>query len=179
MLLITIPSTELWDEKSMQFLGTDETVLELEHSLASIQQWESKWNVPFLSKKELTREQVIDYVQCMTLNRVNPEVYNFLTNDNLSKIEEYIKAPMTATTFSNDKSSKGGREVITSELIYYWMTSLNIPSEYRYWHFNQLLTLIRVCSIKNSPPKKRSSRDIMQSNAALNAARRKQFNSKG
>ena len=92
---------------------------------------------------------------------------------------EYTNDPMTATTFSNSVSSKPNREIITSELIYSWMISLSIPVEFQKWHINRLLTLIRVCEIKNSPPKKMSRRDIMSRNAALNAARRKQLNSKG
>lgn len=180
MLLITIPAMEAWDERTMEFISTEEIVLELEHSLSSMYKWESKWNKPFLSKHEMTNSEVVDYVRCMTLTpNISPEVYNFLTNDNFIQIDEYIKAPMTATTFSKDKSSKPNREVITAEVIYYWMTSLGIPFECQYWHLNQLLTLIRVSSIKNSPPQKRSARDIMRSNAALNAARKKQLNTRG
>jgi hypothetical protein len=85
---------------------------------------------------------------------------------------------MTATTFSNTNTSRS-REIITSELIYYWMISLNIPMECQKWHLNRLLTLIRVCNVKNTPPKKMSGKEIMNRNAALNAARRKKLNSKG
>ena len=129
--------------------------------------------------KEKTYEETIDYIKCMTLTRdVDPLVYYGLTNDNIEQINKYIAAPMTATSFS-DKNGKGGREIITSELIYYWMISQNIPFECQKWHLNRLLTLIRVCNIKNAPPKKHSRREIASRNAALNAARRKQLNSKG
>ena len=86
---------------------------------------------------------------------------------------------MTATTFNDSNKKSGGTEIITSELIYYWMISLNIPFECQKWHLNKLFTLIKVCSIKNQPPKKMSKKDIMSRNAALNAARRKQMNTKG
>ena len=116
----------------------------------------------------------------MTLTRnVNPEIYTRLTNENIEQINEYISAPMTATYFSEDKNGSRNREQITSELIYYWMISLNIPVEFEKWHLNRLLTLIRVCNIKNQPPKKMSKRDIMSRNAALNAQRRAQLNTKG
>ena len=106
-------------------------------------------------------------------------MYNFLTDSDIKKIIQYIEAPMTATVFREEKNGKNRREIVTAELIYYWMIALNIPFECEKWHINRLLTLIRVCEIKNTPPKKRSMREIMSHNAALNAARRKQLNSKG
>lgn len=182
MLQIAVPLTpEYWDEKKCEFIPAESITLQLEHSLVSISKWESKWCKSFIaSSKKLTDEEVLDYIQCMTLNKnIQPDVYNHLTPYNVKEIEKYISAPMTATYFSESKNTKTSRETITSELIYYWMIALNIPFECQKWHLNRLLTLIRVCNIKNQPPKKMSKRDIMSRNAALNAARRKQFNTKG
>ena len=181
MLRIVVPlSPEGWDEEKQEFVQPEEQVLELEHSLISLSKWESKWCKSFLDNKGLTDEETIDYIKCMTLtDDVDDEVYSKLTEDNVTQINKYISAPMTATTFSNNKSGKGGREIITSELIYYWMIALNIPFECQYWHLNRLLTLVRVCNIKNQPPKKMSRRDIMSRNAALNAQRRAQLNTTG
>ena len=180
MLQITIPAVELWDERKQEFITTKEQTLQLEHSLVSLSKWESKWCKPFLNKQKKTFEETLDYIKCMTLTQnVDPEVYNYLTNENIKEINEYIGAPMTATYFSDEKTSKTNREQVTAELIYYWMIALNIPFECQKWHLNRLLTLIKVCSIKNQPPKKRSKKDIMSRNAALNAARRKQLNTKG
>lgn len=180
MLRITIPAVELWDERKQEFIKTKEQTLQLEHSLVSVAKWESKWCKAFLSKKEKSYEETLDYIKCMTITQnVDPEIYSYLTNANFEQINEYISAPMTATTFSEDKTSKGNREVITAEVIYYWMIALQIPPEYQKWHLNRLLTLIRVCNIKNAPPKKRSKRDIVSQNAALNAARRRQLNTRG
>ena len=179
MLEITIPKQSLWDEVNEEFIDLEAQTLRLEHSLVSLSKWESKWRKPFLSKQEKTREELTDYIRCMTTTQnVDPMVYNFIDPKSMRKINEYIEAPMTATTFSNQEKS-GGREIITSELIYYWMISLNIPFECQKWHLNRLLTLIKVCSIKNQPPKKMSKKDVMSRNAALNAQRRKQLNSKG
>lgn len=134
---------------------------------------------PFLSKESKSVAETIDYIKCMTITQnVNPTIYNSLSNDNINEINKYIDLPMTATTFS-ERNNSFSREIVTSELIYYWMISLNIPMECQKWHLNRLLTLIRVCNIKNAPPKKMSRKDIMNRNAALNAARRKQLNSKG
>lgn len=182
MLTITVPiSSEEWDEVKQEFVEPKTQTLQLEHSLVSISKWESKWQKPFLAKKEMTEEEILDYVKCMTLTKnINPDVYNHLTKENIKDIVDYISNPMTATTFSKDEKSQHNREIITSELIYYWMIASNIPiEECQKWHLNRLLTLIRVCSVKNAPPKKRSKRDIMSRNAALNASRRKQLNTRG
>ena len=180
MLQITIPSTELWDERKQEFTTTKEYVLQLEHSLVSISKWESKWNKVFLSKDEKTHEETIDYIKCMTITQNIPdEAYRYLTKSNIDRVIDYISAPMTATWFSKTKPTGGPREQTTSELIYYWMIALNIPFECQKWHLNRLLTLIRVCNIKNTPPKKMSKRSLMQRNAALNAARRQQHNTTG
>ena len=180
MLPITIPSIELWDEKKEEFIYTKGQTLQLEHSLVSLSKWESKWCKSFLFTKEKTYEETLDYIKCMTLTQnVDPEVYNRLTNANIDEINKYIEAPMTATFFSDDKLTKSSREIITAELIYYWMIALNIPFECQKWHLNRLLALVKVCNIKNSPPKKRSGKEIMSRNAALNATRRKRLNTKG
>lgn len=180
MLTITIPATEEFDEIKGEFVYSKEQTLQLEHSLISISKWESKWCKPFLAKQDKTAEEVIDYVKCMTLNKsVSDDVYRCLTQDNISAINEYIGAPMTATYFSNQDKGKRNNEQITSELIYYWMIALQIPFECQKWHINRLLTLIRVCNVKNAPPKKMSKREIISRNAALNAARRQQLNTKG
>ena len=180
MLQITIPAVEQWDENKQEFIFTKEQKLQLEHSLVSLSKWESKWCKAFLTKQEKTFEETLDYIKFMTITQnVDPKVYNYLTNENIDEVNRYIEAPMTATYFSEDKTSKISREQVTAELIYYWMISLNIPFECQKWHLNRLLTLIKVCNIKNTPPKKRSRKDIMSSNAALNAARRKQLNTRG
>ena len=182
MLQITIPAVEIFDERTYEFkIVAEEQTLQLEHSLVSLSKWESKWNKSFLSHaSKASAEEMIDYIKCMTITKhVKPEVYNYLTDENIQQIQNYISAPMTATYFSEDPSKKGGREVVTAELIYYWMIALNIPVEFEKWHLNRLLTLIRVCNAKNQPSKKMSKREIMSRNAALNAARRKQYNTTG
>lgn len=179
MLTITIPAMEMFNEKTQEFFTLKEQTLQLEHSLVSLSKWESKWCKPFLSKNKKTVEETIDYIKCMTITQnVKDEVYARLTRSNIEAINKYIDDPMTATTFYND-NSKVNNETITSELIYYWMIALNIPMECQKWHLNRLLTLIRVCNVKNSPPKKMSKGDIMRRNAALNAARKKQLNTNG
>lgn len=183
MLQITVPlNEEGWDEEKQEFVMPKTVTLQLEHSLISLSKWESKWCKAFLSKGEKTYEQTLDYIKCMTITKnVDEEIYSRLTRANIDAINKYIEAPMTATHFYSDETKKktGTKETITSELIYYWMIALQIPVEFEKWHLNRLLTLIEVCNRKNQPPKKRSQREIMSRNAALNAARKKQLNTRG
>lgn len=180
MLNIIVPALDLWDEEKNEFIPLSPVLLELEHSLVSISKWEAKYHTPFLHKDEFTAEELLYYIQCMTLTKnVSPETYYRLSDDNIQQIKDYIYDPMTATTFSKEHTGKRSREVVTNEIIYYWMTALNIPSEYQHWHLNRLLTLIRVCNIKNTPPKKRNRMDIIRRNEALNEMRKKKYNTSG
>lgn len=180
MLRIAIPGREIWDEKSENFIQIKGAVLQLEHSLVSLSKWESKWHKPFQGNEEKTFEEMTDYIRCMTLTQnVNPLVYTLIDEDIMKKVSDYIADPMTATWFSKDDKSPPSREIITAEIIYYWMITLNIPFECQKWHLNRLITLIRVCGAKNAPAKKMNRRQLAKRNAALNAARRKQLNSRG
>lgn len=181
MLQLRVPiSPEGWDEVKQEFVEPKFKELQLEHSLVSLSKWESKWCKPFLTDKQKSAEEVLDYIKCMTITQnVDPDVYNYLTPENITAVEEYINAPMTATTISDNRNGKKNNEIITAELIYYWMIALQIPVKFEKWHLNRLLMLIRVCNIKNEPPKKKGARDILKSNAELNAARRKQLNTRG
>lgn len=180
MLQITIPAAEYFDEKTGEFHSIRETTLQLEHSLVSVSKWESKWRKPFLGKSEKSAEECIDYVRCMTITQnVDPMTYRFLSEKNFQEINAYIESPMTATTFSERENKQFSREVITAEIIYYWMVALNIPFECQKWHLNKLITLVRVCNIKNTPQKKMSRREVAERNRTLNEMRRKQMHSKG
>jgi hypothetical protein len=192
MLQITIPEnkTEYWDEENNQFvyqINSKEQTLTLEHSLVSISKWESRWCKPFLSSTKLkTDEETIDYIRCMTLTQnVNPEIYNHITDENIAQVKQYIDRPMTAVKTEENSKKTTDQEAITSELIYYWMIKIGIPFECRKWHLNRLLALIRVCNSKEaknankSKNKKMSKYAIAKRYSEINAARRKQLNSKG
>lgn len=179
MLTLKVPGREFYDENKNEFVYTEACVLELEHSLISLSKWESKWNVPFLGKANKTDEQTLDYIKHMSISRnVNPEVYLGLSNENIEAVNAYISQPMTATTF-RDEGKGRSTEVITAEIIYHWMIAHSIPFECQKWHLNRLLTLIRVCNIKNAPAKKMSRRELMNRNRALNESRRQSLNTTG
>lgn len=180
MLQIDVPAGEFFNEITNQFEYSKATTLTLEHSLVSLSKWESNHCKPFLTSDEKTNEEILDYVKCMTLTQnVDPNVYKSLSNENIDKINKYINDPHTATTVRENPNAPKSREIITSELIYYWMIALQIPFECQKWHLNRLLMLIKVCNAKNAPTQKMTQRQLMSRNAALNAARRKQLNSRG
>ncbi|MBO5887465.1 MAG: hypothetical protein J6Q60_05540 [Bacteroidaceae bacterium] len=183
MLELTLPALEHWDEKKEVFVTFKKALtLQFEHSLVSLSKWESKYCKPFLGTSNKTDEEILDYIKFMTITQnVKDDVYERLvqTRGAIEKIQKYIDAPMTATTFHNEAASKSSSERITAELIYYWMIAFQIPFECQKWHLNKLLTLVRVCEIKNRPQKKMKPQDVNARNAALNAERLKKLNTKG
>lgn len=180
MLQIIIPAFEYYDPSDNTFSEVKEQKLNLEHSLLSVSKWESKWKKPFISKDPKTEEETIDYIRCMTINpNVNQNCYYNINPTVFKQIEDYINDPMTATWINSREPRAPSRQIITSEVIYYWMVSYRIPIECQKWHLNRLLMLIQVCDEKNKPPKKMSKNAILSRNSALNAARRARMNSKG
>lgn len=182
MLYLEIPDNEFFDENKSEFIYVKAQTLKLEHSLISISKWESKWQKPFLYTK-MTTQQTVDYIRCMTVGPVNDlNIYYGITDDHIKKVNNYINNPMSATTF-NERFLKGrGRrsnEIVTSEIIYYWMVTFRIPIEFEKWHLNRLMNLIKICEIKSRPGKKMSQRDILKQNAELNQRRLAQTGSRG
>jgi hypothetical protein len=190
MLKITVPGNEYWDPYKEEFITLPSTDLTLEHSLLSVSKWEEKWHRSFLNDGPKTEEEFLDYIRCMILEEdYDSKVLRGLSIANVQKIKEYLMDSHTATWFGKTNSYLDGeaktkkppkaRDVITSELIYYWLVALQIPFECERWNLNRLLTLVRVCNEKNTPPKKMSKKQLLSRNAALNEARRQQLNSRG
>lgn len=172
MLTIQVPIMEQYDSVKGEFIYPDPVTLRLEHSLVAISKWESKWKKPFLMDGDKSDVETYDYIRCMSLDDdIDESILKSISQEGILKITEYIKSPMTATTVNS--SGDKNREIVTSELVYYWMIGFNIPFECQTWHLNRLLTLINVCSAKNAPPKKTNKKDMMSRNASLNAARKK------
>ena len=181
MLTITVPLAEGFDDELDEFVTTKSITLDLEHSLVSLSKWESEFEKPFLSGTEKTLEETLWYIRSMTLTpNVDPEVFTKLNEENVSKINGYINGKQTATWFKEAvEKIKKPPEIITGEVIYYWMLSLNIEKECELWHLNRLITLIRVCNEKNAPPKKSNRADLARNRRALNEQRKAQMGTRG
>lgn len=181
MLRIEVPEQEFYDEEHEEFITVKAQTITMEHSLISLSKWEARWKKPYLSKAPKTKAEILDYFRCMTIGQApEPYVYQALSKENLEKIADYISDPMTATTIYEYDKQGSSRETVTSELIYYWMIAQQIPTEYEKWHLNRLMTLIKVCAIKNNPNQKKMSRQaIAKQNRALNAARKKKYGTRG
>lgn len=181
MLSIYIKPRDLFDERTSEFITAKGGTLKLEHSLVSISKWESKWKIPFLSKKKKTKEQIDDYIRCMSVNGdPDPNLIASISSEDKNRIIDYIDEKQTATWFYNlDDKRNIHSDVVTSELIYYWMIAYKIPHEYEKWHLSRLLTLIEICNRENTPPKKMSQAEIIARNKALNAERKARLHSRG
>ena len=180
MLAITVVFEEAYDEVRKKFVVLKGTDLELEHSLVSVSKWESHFEKPFLSSQDKSEEEMLFYIKCMIQTENFPGgVFSKFSQKNVDEINDYIGAKMTATWFNQLGPQKPNREVITAELVYYWMIALNIPFECQHWHFNRLMTLIKVCNEKNAPPKKMNKREAMERQREINAQRRAQMGRKG
>lgn len=184
MLTIDIPAAELFDERTSQFISSPSATLMLEHSLASLSKWEAKHGKPFLDGVTKTTLETRSYIACMNLSPVPSEtIYERLSDENVTAIAEYIDSKQTATWFREDPTLSRGRntDIITNEIIYYWMIAHSIPFETQYWHLNKLLTLIKVCNEKNKPAKKSKmpTRDQLTSRQMLNEQRKAQLGTTG
>jgi hypothetical protein len=180
MLTIIVSGVEMFDEQEQEFVTRDDVTLNLEHSLVSLSKWESKHEKPFLGMVEKTNEEVLDYIKCMVLTpNVPEEIFSKLSEKNFGEINEYIDAKMTATWFSEAPGAPKSRDVITAELVYYWLVVFQIPFECQNWHLNRLFTLIRICNVKQAKPTKMSRAEIANRNRELNAQRREQLGTSG
>lgn len=171
VLDLYIPGKEFWNSELQEFIYTKDITLHLKHSLVSLTRWEQHYKRRFLDDGPKNEEEYRFYIQCMTLNKdVDPLVYTVLQEDDIKKVTDYLHDSMTATTLPKQNNNHSNSEKLSSELIYYYMSALNIPFECEKWFLNNLIILISIASIKNNPQEKKS-KPSWSSIRALNAAR--------
>lgn len=181
MLELIIKENEFFQQSTNKFIQIPECMITLEHSLISLSKWESKWQIPYFTETPKTQIQEFDYIRCMVVGKIkNDRVFDGLTHEDIITIQNYISAPMTATTFSEKSKPKATKkEVTTAESIYARMFAHRIPLECQQWHLNRLLTLLKVCDLQNAPKDKMTKKQTSAWNAEQNAARRAKYNSRG
>ena len=181
MLELKILGEEYYDDEKQEFYSENDQILRLEHSLVSVSLWEQRYNRPFLEADDKTQEETLGYVECMILDDIPENLESLLTAFHIEQINKYVESPASATTFVDVKSkTRGPKQVITSELVYYWMIAYQIPFECQYWHLNRLFALIRICNIQNNPDKNKMSKaEIAARNRALNEERKAKLKTRG
>ena len=182
MLTIRVGETESFDEAKSEFVETVAVDSEARafSGLACQNGSPNTRSRSSVRKRSLRKRSSTTSSACVLDPKIAPE--EFSTNSlraNFKAINEYIDAKMTATWFSDQPAHPRSREVITAELIYYWMTVFNIPFECEQWHLNRLFTLIRVCNIKQAKPKKMSRSEMPLDEPELNAQRKAQLGTTG
>lgn len=180
MLTIRVSEIELFNQYTQEISYIPAQELRLEHSLISLAAWESAHKKPFIdSKHGLTVGEFRDYIRCMTINKgVDQRVYDYLGEDVIQRVLNYIDDPMTAATFKNEKETHS-REFVTAETIYYAMIAHNIPQEYQKWHLNRLMALIKTCNVKSQPEKKMTPKEAAAYHREVNARNRALLKTKG
>lgn len=177
MITVNVKDREIYFEDRNEFHTIEGGEFHLEHSLHSITKWETKYLKSFVMT-EKTTEELMDYFSMMNLDESRYLDPLGLTNDQIQKIVEYIEKPKTAQTFKEDNSqNKAGasKEIVTSDLVYYWMSALQLPFECQYWNFDRLIALIRLASIKNAPEKKETKAEALKRTRATNLAMRAKY----
>lgn len=154
--------------------------LQFEHSLRALSKWESKYKVPFLTERQKSPSEMLDYFQCMLMSpEVDPEVVYTLSPSDTDRLTNYINANLSASSVPKNGIAEINPEITTSELIYFWMVALKINWEAQDWHLSRLLMLINITSYKQQPPKKRSPREILNEMRSENERRKKLLKTSG
>lgn len=180
MITIQFDELEFYDSSVNEFVMFPERTVNFEYSLRALSRWESKWKKPFLTTRRTTDDiEFKDFILCMG---DDPELtIDYLDSETCNVLNKYITDPHTATTFSNvqndDNTNKG--KANTAEEIYALMFMNSVPLEMENRNLNHLLVILRIISVYTSPPKKKSTQEILRENALLNQQRKAAHNTKG
>lgn len=160
--------------------GKTDVVLQFEHSLLSLSKWESRTKTPFLTTAPKDTSQLIDYFQDMLLTEIDSSIVYRLSPDQLEDLSKYMNTPQTASSVPKNPSKSGASpETVTSELIYYWMTALEIDWAAESWHLTRLMMLIEITNFKRQPEKKADPKQMYQNWNEINERNKALFGTDG
>lgn len=178
MLTLDLGEIEKWNTDKQEFYYEHGGIVRFEYTLKAVYEWEARWKKPFL-KGEASYFQMLDFYKLMALDDFDVK---FLNEDNVRVISEYIKDTNTATIFTdigNSGPKNTNNKIHTSEEIYAMMFSAGIDLDFENRNLNRLLTILKIISVQNEPPKKMSKNDVLKQNTNLNRERKAQMQSKG
>src|SRR5215471_1409720 len=147
--------------------------LRFEHSLLSVSKWESKHCKPFLDRGVIDTTELVDYFEEMLVTPSNKTLVYRLQPEQMKELTQYINRSCTASSVPTAEiKTRFGQEIVTSELIYYWMVAFRIPFEAEKWHLSRLMMLIQIANFKQQPEKKQNAARVMANWRELNAKRK-------
>lgn len=161
--------------------GDRKVDLRFEHSLLSLSKWEEKHKKAFLGPDQHAPTEMLDYWSCMLLPpEDDPNLVVLLSPDQGDQLLHYINEERTASSIPDDGKRKSDGEVVTSELIYFWLVALRIPFQpTETWHLSRTLMLVQITGYKQQPPKKRKATEVMSDWIRINNERREKFHTNG
>lgn len=173
MLDIMLPGSDTFPTLKLSF----------EHSLVSVSKWEAEAKRPFFGHEEKSEADTELYYRCMLLTEDVPANFysRILGTEYFTQIADYINSTQHGTLFRQEEApSKAKQEIVSAELIYYWLIQFQIPFDpVETWHLSKLMALVKVAGLKQSKPKKMSVQDRAAQMRALNEQRRRETGSAG
>lgn len=172
MLLINFKKYEVFDETKEVFITVEEKKnRHFENSLKAIAKWESKYTKSFFKDEDKNNDEILDYLSMMCEEEDISSI-DFINNpEAIELLLEYVNKKHSATTFSSNLNENNS-QIVTTELIYGYMSLGKIPYEAENWNIERLLNLVRVIGELNKPKEEMSRKDTMELHRKINQQRR-------
>lgn len=173
-LYIEVDSLSLFDEENQRFIDRPKQKVEFRYTLKNLDEWESKHKKRFLDNKDLTDDELLDFIKIMCTDKSFD--FNRLDVDQYNRIIQYVYKDVPSATVlpkSKKKSKAGQRQsVFTSEILYAHMAINGIPFEWENRNLNKLMLLINTVNLLQAPPEKMSKTESMDEQRSIIEQRR-------
>lgn len=173
-LYIEVDPLSLFDEENQRFIDRPKQKVEFRYTLKNLDEWESKHKKRFLDNKDITDDELLDFIKIMCTDK-NFD-FNRLDVDQYNRIVQYVYKDVPSATVlpkSKKKSKAGQRQsVFTSEILYAHMAINGIPFEWENRNLNKLMLLINTVNSLQSPPEKMSKTESMEEQRSIIEQRR-------